>query len=295
MPLTQQPAALLIQSILFATNFAESSLRAERYAQGIARGFGAAVEITHIFDPSIVSSYEEAIIGFLPADREHNCMMRLSQMKEAFDKVGVQSRMLMVEGHSPAKEIARLAQARFADLVIVGTRPPRGLERAVLRSTADGIIRHSLAPVFTVGPCVPRLEKDELVFGHILYATDFSLDTSRAATYARRFAEDSGCELTCCYLDEHDQGDHTTRLQRQQDFRSAMDPLLPEQSNAWCDPKYFLESSNTGEELLDLALRINADLVVLAAPKPAFWLSNSSGGVLGTLLAKVHCPVLTVA
>ena len=63
MPVIDERVSVSIKSILFATDFSQSSEKAASYAKALARRFSSTVEIAHVFDPSVVTSYEEAMIG----------------------------------------------------------------------------------------------------------------------------------------------------------------------------------------------------------------------------------------
>jgi len=66
MPVIGERVSVSVKKILLATDFSSASEKAASYARALARRFSSTVEITHVFDPSIVTSYEEAIMGLPP-------------------------------------------------------------------------------------------------------------------------------------------------------------------------------------------------------------------------------------
>ncbi len=65
MPVMEEPVSVSLDKILLATDFSAASERAASYARALARHFSSTVEIAHVFDSSVVSSYEEAITRML--------------------------------------------------------------------------------------------------------------------------------------------------------------------------------------------------------------------------------------
>jgi nucleotide-binding universal stress UspA family protein len=70
MPVLQQSVALSIENILLATDFSVASEKAGAYAKALAKRFGSALEVAHVFDPSVVTSYEEAIVEIKAIERK---------------------------------------------------------------------------------------------------------------------------------------------------------------------------------------------------------------------------------
>ncbi|TAN46860.1 MAG: universal stress protein, partial [Candidatus Methanoperedens sp.] len=55
----------------------------------------------------------------------------------------------IVKGH-PAEEILKLADEQSVDMIVMGTLGRSGIEKFVLGSVADKVIRNSRIPVLTV-------------------------------------------------------------------------------------------------------------------------------------------------
>lgn len=77
-------------------------------------------------------------------------------------------------GRHPDHELARLAEAREAGLVVVGTHQRHGWQRLTAPSFSRGVLAHASTNVMCVpvGPYVPAFEAP--VFRRALVATDFS-------------------------------------------------------------------------------------------------------------------------
>lgn len=295
MAVIQEPVTLSLEKILFATDFSLSSAKAEAYARALTRRFGAELQLSHIFDPSVVSSYEGAIIGFTVEERRRASIEDLERLRDSFDGSGLKTRARVAEGHHPGKAILNLVQEHQADMIVLGTESKTGLERILLGSTAEYVIRHADCPVLTVGPNAAGPSADPLVFNRIVFCTDFSPESAKAATLAFSIAEDSGAKLHVCYVEDFDLTDPARRKMLDKGFKDALEKLIPESTYDWCTPECTVERGESAVAILGLAKRVNAELIVLGARKASFWLDHMSHGLTPSVLAEAECPVLTVS
>ena len=168
------------------------------------------------------------------------------------------------------------------------------MERLILGSTAEQLIRNAKTPVLTVGPHCKMAADAPLAFRTIVYATDFSAEAARAAVYALSFAEDCGAHLYCCYV----LGIQVDGLAKREfldvSFESAMKRTIPESCYDWCNPKFVVLHGDAATEVLELANRVHPDLIVLGARKASFWLTHIESGLTPELLAHATCPVMTI-
>ena len=152
MPLLEGSVSIAVEKILLATDFSLSSEKAAAYAKGMAQRFSSTVEITHVFDPSVVPSYEEAPAGEPLNNRLRATVDRLEEIKSEFNNSGIQAETALPEGHRPFAALLRIAKEHQVDLVVAGTESKLGVERLVLGSTAEELIRNAQVPVLTIGP-----------------------------------------------------------------------------------------------------------------------------------------------
>jgi len=101
---------------------------------------GVAAQILAAFGIDYKAAYEESL-----AVIEGKSTSR----KEKGKKIGVEVETLVVEG-IPAKEILDVAEERKIDIIVMGTLGRTGLERLLLGSVAEKVIRHAPCPVFVV-------------------------------------------------------------------------------------------------------------------------------------------------
>ncbi|HEX9201113.1 MAG TPA: universal stress protein [Acidobacteriaceae bacterium] len=292
MPVLQR-VSVSVKNILLATDFSSVSDKAASYARALALNFRSNVEIAHVFDPSVVTSYMEAILG-MPLDERHRISSEaLEKLRQEFSASGIEVSTSLPEGRHPQTAILKLAQEHDTDLIVAGTHSKWGLERLVLGSTAEELIRNAACPVLTVGPHAKQPQDGPLVFRTIVYATDFSVEAAKAAVFALSFAQDSGAHLYFCYVSESEP------LPGEKEsidgpFKAALNKMIPESVYEWCTPETVVKHGDAAEAILELAERVHADLIVLGARNASFWLRHVEHGLTPDLLAEATCPVMTV-
>ena len=89
------------------------------------------------------------------------------QRKWAADTLGARAEALAAQGVAarvvvrvglPWEEIVRLAAEEHADMIVMGTQGRTGLDRLLLGSVAERVIRRAPCPVLTVPPDIPEQE-----------------------------------------------------------------------------------------------------------------------------------------
>jgi len=292
MPVLQR-VSVSVKNILLASDFSSASDKAAAYAKALALNYRSCVAIAHVFDPSVVTSYVEAVLGLPVKERLQVSNESLERLRQELNRAGVEATVSLPEGHRPHVELLKLAREHDTDLIVAGTHSRTGLERLVVGSTAEELIRHAFCPVLTVGPHAVDPPDGPLVFQRIIYATDFSAEAAKAAVFALSFAQDSGAHLYYCHVARPQD---TIEERKSQDviFKAALNKMIPESSYEWCSPEVVVEHGNAAESILELAGRVNADLIVLGARNASFWLTHVEHGLTPDLLAEATCPVMTV-
>jgi nucleotide-binding universal stress UspA family protein len=294
MPVIGERIAVSVEKILLATDFSSASEKATLYAKALARRFSSTVEIAHIFDPSVVSSYEETILSLPNDERRRIENERFKILREKFSASGIKVRITSPEGHHVSTALLKVAKEDKIDLIAAGTQSKTGVERLILGSTAEQFIRNAACPVLTVGPKAKAVEDAPLVFRTIIYATDFSAQAAKAAVFALSFAQDSGAHLYFCHV----LGSQKQTLGKAKfvdgAFESSLKRMVPESSYDWCTPECVIGHGDAAKAILELARRVQADLIVLGARKASFWLAHVDHGLTPDLLAEATCPVMTV-
>jgi len=145
---------MTIKRILCASDFSPASRRALRLAQELARTFKAKLFLFHAYERSLPMSNG----GYLPpsvlqemltATREA-ARRNLQRLARSPKGKSVRIATLLAEG-PPSAAIVRAAKKNRVDLVVMGTHGRTGVQRLLMGSVADRVIRTASCPVLVVG------------------------------------------------------------------------------------------------------------------------------------------------
>jgi nucleotide-binding universal stress UspA family protein len=274
------------ERILLATDFSDDGEIAQAYAVGLALQDESTLEITTVVTLPSLDAISECALDSVRHSSEEE-LVRLSKRIS-----GVNVTRKVIEGFQRAGAIVDEAVRSHADLIVLGTRSKHGLKKLALGSTSEEVIRTAHCPVLTVGPRVVAPPHGPISFHRIVYATDFSTQAAKGVDLALALGQTAGTKVYLCHV----VADHGAP--RDEDceakFLSSLKALIPASAHCSCEPEFVVEHGKSSEAILDLAKRINADLIVLGARKASFWLEFIRTGLTPALLASAMCPVLTV-
>ena len=140
--------------VLLATDFSEAAEAAEAEGLDLARRLGAEVVYVHVgTEPSL---YGEGPFGMARVQGVYEAQRRwatdeLARRVEGAREGGVAARFVLPDG-VPHQAIVDTAAKEHADIIVIGTHGRTGLERIVLGSVAERVVRLAPCPVLTVRP-----------------------------------------------------------------------------------------------------------------------------------------------
>ena len=167
---------------------------------------GAAVAVAHVFD---VAAYHDATVHILNvADTTQESALQLQDetsdvleqkgneiVEEAATQAedrGVDTVTAVVQGE-PYREIIEYADTHEIDLVVMPTHGRRGLERFLLGSTTERVVRRADVPVLTIQP-----DDDARIthpYTNVLVPTDGSECANQALSLGVSIADTEGAAL----------------------------------------------------------------------------------------------------
>jgi nucleotide-binding universal stress UspA family protein len=158
----------MFTNILVAIDGSPTAERGLRTALGLAADQHATLHVVHVIDdlaamPAFDSAYVPAtyIDTMIDSLREGGERV-LARARKLATGAGVNAQMRVVEslGRSVAQTILREARKVHADLIVMGTHGRRGLNRALLGSDAENVLREATCPVLLVRDTrAPRASK----------------------------------------------------------------------------------------------------------------------------------------
>jgi nucleotide-binding universal stress UspA family protein len=173
-----------LRRLLIGTDLSSRADRAIRRGALLAAASGAEVLVVHAVDDDQPRSLVEMEC------REAIALLR-DQLAGLAELQGLRATPLMEEG-DPFEAVLRAAEARDADLVVLGEHRRRPLRDIFAGTTVERVMRHGHRPVLMVNqpPAGP--------YRHVLAATDLSEHSARALRAAVTSASSTGATSPSC-------------------------------------------------------------------------------------------------
>lgn len=145
---------LQINTILFATDFSESSEHAFTYALSLAEKYGARLLVMHVInEPVDLRGFYVPHISFEKLEQEIE--EGAQKIMEKFCRTRIQGfnnfDTCIVNG-IPYEEIIKKADAEKVSMIVMGTQGRKGIDHLLFGSTAERVVRGAPCPVLTVHP-----------------------------------------------------------------------------------------------------------------------------------------------
>ena len=137
------------EKILVATDGSELCKKAVETGIEISKMSGAKLYAIYVIVPTTHSPRD---FGWEKAAMEHfrtEGEKATGFVEDAGKAAGVEVESLLLEGH-PADKIVEFAEENDVDMIVMGTLGKSGLDRFLLGSVAENVVRHSKVPVLVV-------------------------------------------------------------------------------------------------------------------------------------------------
>ncbi len=140
-----------VRRVLAPVDFSEASEVAVQHAREIALTYGAEIDLLHVVEePFYPSAYGYEPSAFPTADVLENVETQLGDM--AREMIGYEHAMIEARTGDPASEILDYTEANEIDLIVIATQGRTGLDRVLMGSVAERVLRRASTPVFVVKP-----------------------------------------------------------------------------------------------------------------------------------------------
>jgi nucleotide-binding universal stress UspA family protein len=279
----------MIRSVLCPVDFSPFSERALRFGGAFAAWLGA--ELTALW----VQAGSWRGHGARAEDGEHKLQLFTASV------LGSRSVHLRTAEGPVVVEILRAAAT--VDLIVMGTHGATGLERLLVGSVAEKVLRKAPCPVITVPRVAPPASGADLALNTILCAVDFSPSSTQAFKFALSFAEKAHGRLLLLhalewFAEEDDEAapnaDRAAFPTSEQDALAQLEELVPTDARSQCDPEALIGYGNPALEVLRVAAEQRADLIVLGVQGRGALDLTLFGSTAQQVVRDAMCPVLTV-
>ncbi|WP_302079951.1 universal stress protein [Salinibaculum rarum] len=173
----------MYDQILVPTDGSEGSAHVALQAIDLAEQYGAAIHVLYVVDDSVRSILHD--IGSQSDSLEQKAETAIERVTKMASVHGVEAVGEVREG-DPADEILAYADEIAADAIVAGTHGRSGVERRLIGSVAERLVRHANCPVMTI-----RLPETDVTVDDADHATAL---TERALDEASYTAEVTGAE-----------------------------------------------------------------------------------------------------
>jgi nucleotide-binding universal stress UspA family protein len=151
--MTTRPPANFLKSILVGTDFSVCAARAISFAASLAASQGSRVHLVHVLSEPVPAL---DVAGALPyvdtrtrQEWEEVSRQRLARDVKALEKRGIPASSELLWGR-PSDALVEAATRVKASLLVVGTHGRSALEKFLIGSTAERVVRRATVPVLTV-------------------------------------------------------------------------------------------------------------------------------------------------
>lgn len=293
---------LHIRRILCPIDFSEASRHALAHAATMARWYDAAVTALHVRPaaffvnpPIIMAAAPDTVIPGITDLPQ--LQAQLTEWIAPLAAQGIDAEAIVIEG-TPAARILDRARTLPADLVVIGSHGRAGIERLILGSVTERVVRQAPCPVMTVPPAAAATSK--LPFSHLLCPVDFSRSSLAALQFAFSIAQEAGARLTL--LGVFEWGDAPKHPGDTTEFRGRweaetlreLNALVPPDVRNWCTVEAAAAFGRAADQILTLAAADRADLIVMGVQGRTALDMALFGSTANQVVRLASCPVLTL-
>jgi len=286
-----QVTPVALKSILFATDFSDSSLAALPHVGAIARRYKSKVYLAHVIvseNYPFVSPEVAAVRSQQMAQRAKQQLAELSGQLE-----GIPNEPVLAHGEA-AEAVIKMIKEHNIDLVVVGTHGRRGFKRLLLGSVAEEVFRMSPCPALIVGPHLSQAIPQETALRNILYPTDLLKESFCALPYAVSLAVEHAATLTLLHVLPEASATHPGLETVTAEFREQMKRPIPVEVAPTCKTEALVELGDTVETILRVSRERRTDLIVLGVKEADPLASHLRGNLAYRIVMAAECPVLVV-
>jgi len=136
--------------ILLPTDGSATAVEATNVAMGLAKRFGSEVVAVFVDSSHVVDPIEEEMIEV--SEGVHHSGAGLHYATLSGERNGVAVRAVRAEG-ATAHAILQTAEDEQCDLIVIGNTGRRGMQRMMLGSVAEAVVRDADVPVMVIKHC----------------------------------------------------------------------------------------------------------------------------------------------
>lgn len=286
---TMNSTAITFEHILVPTDFSEISQRALEYAKAMAKLGNSELLLVHVDPPANLITPPEAAW----VDLSEVQSLREEQMEQsgaALRSEGFRAQAISITGPLYGELLSTVKEYKV-DLIVLGTHGKKGLERLLLGSDAEAVLRHAGCPVVSVGPTVPNLGDKPWHIREVICATTLEPRAAGIVAYAQKLAALYEAELVLFHVKSSSEPEEDVDWVS---FEEAFHQYVPESlaKRSWLRTR--LATASAATSIVDLAKERGSDLIVMGVHPASSVATHLARGTAAKVLAEAPCPVMTI-
>jgi nucleotide-binding universal stress UspA family protein len=289
---TATEVAVSFERVIIPTDFSAESRAVIPYARALAEHRGSSIHFVHVVDPLPYRFGPEAESR---TTREQTLSLAERDLaKFAAESCIARPCSKIVEGDF-ATEIRNYAEKHRASVLLVGSKSALGLEKLLVGSKAEEIVRSAPCPVLIVGPEAGSKAQQQVDFKKVLFATDFSGHSLAALPYVLGLHERFGSKLLLLYVVHPDIQSPAERQRMRRKYIDHLQMLVP--ASILRDVEPIVEFGDVEDTILEFARFEETDVIVLGVQAGGVFLRASTflpHNRVAKVLAEAPCPIFAV-
>jgi|CXWL01.1.fsa_nt_gi multidrug efflux pump subunit AcrB/nucleotide-binding universal stress UspA family protein len=271
--------------VLCPTDFSGQSAIALKFADLIAKVFGAKLKVLNAHEADLPPYFTESQMEEIAAEEQQIDDERILQIKGFVkENLGGESEFeSVVIDDSPSAAILEEAERTDTILIALGTRGRGGLEKLRFGSVAETVLRENSGAVLTVGTKVEAPEKVKIE--RILCPVDVSAESENVLKFASDLARRFDAELSVVHvLSKNEVAEESPELC----------DWVPALYREKCNLREIVKRGDFVEQILNYSREANTDLIVIGATHRIFS-DETLGEKTLEIIRHATCPVITVS
>ncbi|MEJ2009926.1 MAG: universal stress protein [Acidobacteriota bacterium] len=287
---------LRIKSVLCPIDFSEFSIKAYDYAQSLAAHYRSDLLVLHVMYSHRAFYVDDAyrkILRKLRTDATRKLKRFLK--RQTWARVNPQP---LVQDGIATDEILSLAETQAVNLIVMGTHGLRGVDRIMVGSVAERVLRKARCPVLVVRKPAHDFvssgkDTDPVSLKRIVLGMDFSEHAHHSLKYALSFAKGYNAQLTVVHVVEHF-GRSSPRASTISKATNQLRESVPPGDSRSLAVKYLARVGKPYQQITELAVESKTDLVILGVRGHGSLNSALFGSTVSRVIQLGPCPVLAV-
>lgn len=290
-----------ITRVLCPVDFSAPSIQAYDHAVSVARHYASTLLVAHI-----IETWKHSSATFAPTASQYEqfcCELTEAARRklQAFIRdrtpVDIAPECIIQEGTADDAILA-LAERHCASLIVIGTQGLRGLDRWMLGSVTEKVLRQARCPVLAVhGPpaaadVASAAAHRPIELREVLLCTDFSAWSGDACDYAFSLAAEYSANLTLLHVLEGTL--HPSERGSAKSSYELLHQSIPEEFRGDRRISCLVRAGRPSQVIHELGREKKIDLIVMAVHGRNSFNDALFGSTTYRVLQLSDCPVLAV-